>query len=54
MEVKAEEMLKVFLEGEEVSDLEDEDFLLEAEGYTERKKDKVALGWIKRQKEDEI
>ena len=41
---------------DEVSDLrlEDEDFLLEAEGYTKRKKDEVALGRIKRQKKDEI
>ena len=34
--------------------MEDEDFLHEAEGYTKRKKDEVALGRIKRQKEDEI
>ena len=34
--------------------LEDEDFLLEPEGYTKRKKDEVALGRIKRQKDDEI
>ena len=55
-EVKAEEMLKVFLEGDEVSNmrLEDEDFLLKTEGYTKRKKDEVTLGRIKRQKEDEI
>ena len=48
-EVKAEEMLKVFLEVDEVSDLrlEDEDFLREAEGYTKQKKDAVALGRIK-------
>ena len=49
-------MLKFFLEGNEVSDLrlEAEEFLQEAEGYTKRKKDEVALGRIKRQKEDEI
>ena len=49
-------MLKVFLEGDEVSNmrLEDEDFLLKTEGYTKRKKDEVTLGRIKRQKEDEI
>ena len=41
---------------DEVSNLrlEDEDLLLEAEGYTKGKKDEVALGRIKRQKEDEI
>ena len=52
VEVKVEEMLKVFLEGDEVFDLrlEDEDFLFEAEGYTKQKKDEVALGQIKRQK----
>ena len=55
-EVKAEERLNVFLEVDEVSDLrlEDEDLLREAEGDTKRKKDAVALGRIKRQKEDEI
>ena len=55
-EVMAEEMLKFFLEGDEVSDprSEDEDFLLEAEEYTKWKKDEVTLGWMKRQKEDEI
>ena len=54
-EVKAEERLNVFLEVDEVSDLrlEDEDLLREAEGDTKRKKDAVALGQIKRQKEDE-
>ena len=41
---------------DEVSDLrlEDEDLLREAEGDTKRKKDAVALGQIKQQKEDEI
>ena len=34
--------------------LEDEDLLHEAEGDTQRKKDVVALGRIKGQKEDEI
>ena len=41
---------------DEVSNLrlEDEDLLREAEGDTKRKKDAVALGLIKQQKEDEI
>ena len=34
--------------------MEDEDFLLKAEGYTKRKKDEVTLGRIKQQKKDEI
>ena len=55
-EVKAEERLNFFLEVDEVSNLrlEDEDLLGEAEGDTKWKKDAVALGWIKRHKEDEI
>ena len=32
----------------------DEHFLLEAEGYTKQKREEVALGRIKRQKEDDI
>ena len=50
------ECKKFFLEGNEVSKLglDNEDFLLEAEGYTKWKKDEVALGRIKRQKENEI
>ena len=45
-----------FLEVDNISDLrlEEEDLLHEAEGDTERKKDTVAMGRIKRQKEDEI
>ena len=41
---------------DKVSDLrlKDEDLLCEAEGDTKRKKDAVALGRIKREKEDEI
>ena len=47
---------RLSLEVDEVSDLrlEDEDLLHEAEGDTKRKKDAVALGEIKRQKEDEM
>ena len=49
-------MLEEFLSGNEVSNLrlEDEDFLLEAEGYTKQKREEVALGRIKQQKEDDI
>ena len=34
--------------------MKDEDVLLEAEGYTKLKRDEVALGLRKRQKEDDI
>ena len=56
MEDRAEEMLEKFLEGNEVSKLRlgDEDFLLEAEGYTKQKREEVALGRIKRQTEDDF
>ena len=49
-------MLEEILEGNEVSNLRlgDEHFLLEAEGYTKQKREEVALGRIKRQKEDDI
>ena len=52
----AEEMLEEFLKGNVVSNLRlgDEDFLLEAEGYTKQKREEVALGRIKQQKEDDI
>ena len=49
-------MLEEFLEENEVSNLRlgDEDFLLEAEGYTKQKREDFALGQRKRQKEDDI
>ena len=52
-EVKAEERLNVFLEVDEVSNLrfQEKGLLCEAEGDTKRKKDAVALGRIKQQKE---
>ena len=52
----SEEMLEVFPEGNEVSNLrmEDDNFLLKAEGHTKQKRDEVALGQRKRQKEDDI
>ena len=52
----AEEMQEVSPEWNEVPDLmmEDEDVLLKAEGYTKWKRDEVALGRRKWQKEDDI
>ena len=52
----AEKMLEVSPELNEVPNLmmEEKDVLLEAEGYTKQKRDKVALWRRKRQKEDDI
>ena len=56
MAARAEEMLEVTPEWNEVTDMmmEDENVLPEAEGSTKRKRDEVARGWRKRRKEDDI
>ena len=55
-EIPLEPELEVSQEWNEVSNLmlEEEDFLLEAAGYTKRKRDEVALGRRKRRKENDI